>query len=130
MRTATNKKAVTTKVIKSTKPPIQKVSLNKIAKTDPKPASKATIKRVETEASITSSQIKTDSLKAINKQSQIITLLQSPNGANIEQLMQATGWQAHSIRGFISGTLRKKRGLIVSSEIVGGQRSYHLMPSA
>lgn len=46
--------------------------------------------------------------KTLSKQAQLITLLQRPTGANINDLMQATGWQAHSIRGHISGTLRKR----------------------
>ena len=50
------------------------------------------------------------------KQAKIITLLQRPEGATIAEIVLATGWQAHSARGAMSGTLRKKLGLIVTSE--------------
>jgi hypothetical protein len=49
-------------------------------------------------------------------------------GASLDQLRKATGWQAHSVRGFLSGTLKKKMGLrITSSKLQGGQRIYHII---
>ena len=42
------------------------------------------------------------------KQSQLIEMLRSPAGATIEQLTHLTGWQPHSVRGVISGALRKR----------------------
>jgi hypothetical protein len=50
-----------------------------------------------------------------SKTARIIALLEKPNGATLATLMTATGWQAHSVRGFISGTLGKKMGLAVKS---------------
>jgi hypothetical protein len=44
------------------------------------------------------------------KKAQIIELLGRPEGATLEQSMEATGWQPHSVRGFLSGTLAKKLG--------------------
>jgi hypothetical protein len=52
-------------------------------------------------------------------------LLGAPDGATIAQLMAATGWQAHSVRGAMSGAL-KKRGLKVGSVKADGQRVYRL----
>ena len=49
------------------------------------------------------------------KSETIIKLLQRNNGESIAELAKATNWQHHSIHGFISGTLRKKRGLDVVS---------------
>lgn len=46
----------------------------------------------------------------------IADLLKRPHGATIEQLMNATGWQSHSVRGAMAGALTKKHGLIVTSE--------------
>src|SRR5689334_18445099 len=50
-----------------------------------------------------------------SKTSQILELLKRPGGATLQELMRATEWQAHSVRGFISGTLGKKLGLTVES---------------
>ena len=62
-----------------------------------------------------------------SKTAQIIALLQKPNGATLADLMKATGWQAHSVRGFISGTLGKKMGLKVdSTKREDGQRVYSI----
>ncbi len=48
-------------------------------------------------------------------------------GASLAELMKATGWQAHSVRGFLSGTLRKKMGLKVESAKRGdGERVYSI----
>ena len=50
------------------------------------------------------------------KQAIMIEMLKRPKGATIEQMTTRTGWQAHSVRGAISGTLKKKLGLVVTSE--------------
>jgi hypothetical protein len=64
---------------------------------------------------------------ASTKKAALLKLLRQPNGATLADLMEATGWQAHSVRGFISGTLKKKMGLTVeSSKRPEGDRSYSL----
>lgn len=50
------------------------------------------------------------------KASKILILLHRPSGASIVELCKATGWQAHSIRGFLSGTVRRKLGLKITAE--------------
>lgn len=50
------------------------------------------------------------------KQAQLISMLRAPEGASIAEIAEATGWQHHSIRGAISGSLKKKLGLEVTSE--------------
>ena len=55
-------------------------------------------------------------VRSDTKQAKIVTLLRRPDGASIEQMMKATAWQAHSVRGFISGALKKKLGLGIVSE--------------
>jgi hypothetical protein len=45
-----------------------------------------------------------------SKKAQVIELLRRPEGATLQKLVEATGWQAHSVRGFLSGTLAKKMG--------------------
>ena len=62
------------------------------------------------------------------KQALLIDLLKRKTGATIKEAIKATGWQAHSIRGSISGTLKKKLGLKVNSETVDGRgRVYHIV---
>lgn len=57
----------------------------------------------------------------------ILKKLRSPRGVTIETLMQATGWQAHSVRGFLSANVRKKLGLTVMNEIgKDGVRRYRV----
>ena len=54
-------------------------------------------------------------IRAGTKQAQIIALLQRPEGATIAEIVEVTGWQAHSARGMISGALKKKLGLMITS---------------
>ena len=58
---------------------------------------------------------------AVTKQKLVINLLRRKTGATVEEIVDATGWQAHSVRGAISGTLKKKLGLDVTSEKVDGR---------
>jgi len=58
----------------------------------------------------------------------VLALLRQPDGATLSALMQATHWQAHSVRGFISGQLGKRLGLRVKSFRRDGSRVYRLRP--
>ena len=53
--------------------------------------------------------------RAGTKQSMLIAMLQAPEGATMEAVIAATGWQARTVRGAISGALKKKLGLVVTS---------------
>jgi hypothetical protein len=53
--------------------------------------------------------------RAGTKQAQMIEMLKRPEGATVEQIAAATGWQHHTIRGAISGALKKKLGLTVEA---------------
>lgn len=64
--------------------------------------------------------------RAGSKLEQIATVLRRPAGATIEQLVMATGWQAHSVRGAMSGSLKKKLGLAVVSVRSNGCRVYRI----
>ena len=60
-----------------------------------------------------------------SKAAKILDLLKRPGGATSKELMKATGWLPHSVRGFLSGTVGKKMGLTVTStKSEHGERTY------
>ena len=61
-----------------------------------------------------------------SKQSRVIAMLQSPAGATIATMMKATGWQQHSVRGFLAGVVRKRLKLELGSKKVDGIRVYQI----
>ena len=60
------------------------------------------------------------------KTAKVIALLQQPEEATLRAIMRATGWQTHSVRGFVSGHLKKKLGLKVRSSQRDGERVYSI----
>ncbi|MCL4796547.1 MAG: DUF3489 domain-containing protein [Bryobacteraceae bacterium] len=84
----------------------------------PAPKRKATKATIDTEPR----EARPGSKKAI-----VLDLLRRPEGATLEQIMSATGWQSHSVRGFLSGSLGKKMGLAIESlKTDDGARAYRL----
>ena len=62
-----------------------------------------------------------------SKAEKVLGLLKRPNGATLADLMKATGWQKHSVRGFLSGAIGKKMGLKLESvKDEGGERTYSI----
>jgi Protein of unknown function (DUF3489) len=62
-----------------------------------------------------------------SKTATIVELLKRPDGAIAKELLKATGWQRHSLRGFLSGTVGKKMGLsVTSTKGEDGERSYSI----
>ena len=62
------------------------------------------------------------------KLSQLEGLLRQPEGATLAQLVSALGWQPHSVRGAMSGSLKKKRGLKIADEKAEGKaRVYRIV---
>jgi hypothetical protein len=62
-----------------------------------------------------------------NKQTKLLDLLRRPAGATIAALSNASGWQQHSVRGFLAGVVRKKLGLELVSAVEADQRIYRVI---
>jgi len=68
---------------------------------------------------------KAEGVREGSKTEKVLDLLKRSGGATLAEIMKATDWQAHSVRGFISGTLGKKMGLAVTStKGEDGERTY------
>lgn len=63
----------------------------------------------------------------VTKQDRVLTLLSRPEGASVAEVMQATNWQQHSVRGFLAGTVKKKLGFsLTSSKAADDVRRYRI----
>src|SRR3981189_1087209 len=85
-------------------------------------AARATVEK-PLQPAITGREKKTD---AGSKQARVIEILQSPTGMTIAAMMKETGWQQHSVRGFLASVVRKRLKLKLSSKKVDGNRVYRI----
>jgi hypothetical protein len=79
-----------------------------------------------TAASIKPTKALSDRDRPVSKQDTILVLLRRPEGAGLDLLVKETGWQKHSVRGFLAGTVRKKLKLPLHSEKIDGIRNYRI----
>jgi hypothetical protein len=68
--------------------------------------------------------------KRPSKQDEVIAMLRRPEGATVDEVASATGWQRHTVRGVFSGTLKKKLGLTIASAKEERGRVYRLVEPA
>lgn len=67
------------------------------------------------------------SARAGTKQDAVLEMLRQSRGATLAAVMAATGWQEHSVRGFLAAVVRKKLGLTLASEKTGDARIYRIV---
>ena len=70
------------------------------------------------------------STEGSSKQAQLIALLRSAAGVSMVDMMALTGWQSHTVRGMLSGALRKRLGLNVQCQRVDGVHLYRIVEAA
>jgi hypothetical protein len=91
-----------------------------VAPAEPTAAKKATRKK-----NAPAGEPKAKGTREGSKTETILGLMKEPGGTTLKAIMEATNWQAHSVRGFISGTLGKKMGLtVISTKAENGERTY------
>jgi hypothetical protein len=66
-------------------------------------------------------------IRADSKLGKMIALLRRHDGATIAQMTKATGWQAHSVRSAMSGMVKKRLGLTITSTKLGASRTYRIV---
>jgi hypothetical protein len=76
----------------------------------------ATAPQEKTKAAESANAAKEKPIRQGSKQSIIISMLKASKGATVAELSEATGWQKHSVQGAMSGALKKKLGLTITSE--------------
>ena len=97
----------------------------RVAPSKPKSRKKATSAEKASKAPKKATSAKAEGVRKGSKTAKVLDLLKRRGGATIKELMKATGWLPHSVRGFISGTVGKKMRLtVVSTKAEDGERSY------
>jgi len=127
--TSTAEQPKTARATAATEPkPVRKPNVRKrarhVASTKARSRKKASPAR-KSHQSRTTAKVAKPKARAGSKTAKILDLLKRPGGATAKELMKATGWQPHSVRGFLSGTVGKTMGLTVTStKVEDGERRY------
>ncbi len=97
----------------------------RVAPSKGKASKKTTSQKKGAKAPKKAKSAKAESVREGTKTEKVLDLLKRPDGTTMKELMKATGWQPHSVRGFLSGTVGKKMGLAVTSaKGEDGDRTY------
>ena len=97
-----------------------------MSKAAKKPAKSPSSVRAAKPAQHSVEEPKTNKTNARSKQARVIAMLRSPTGTTIAAIMKATGWQQHSVRGFLAGVVRKRLKLNLVSKKLNGNRIYRI----
>lgn len=85
------------------------------------------VQKTDAPAALHKLEVTSPTIRSGTKLAAIIDAMRHPGGATIAQMMAGTGWQAHTVRGAISGMVRKRLGYqVVSEKGVDGQRAYRI----
>src|SRR4051794_6773997 len=100
----------------------RRISMSQSAKKLPSKSVKAGVHATKASPEVLPKPNRPEKTHPGSKQSRVIAMLQSPAGATIAAMMKATGWQQHSLRGFLAGVVRKRLRLKLGSKKVDGKR--------
>ena len=100
---------------------LEAIGIEPVAATAVASVRKARPKQAAEQTPDHTSSAKPVAIRAGTKQAQIIAMLQRPEGATVAEMVEATSWLSHTVRGTISGALRKKLGLPIAAEKVEGR---------
>jgi hypothetical protein len=85
------------------------------------------IRRMDASDALTKRETTAPTIRPGTKLAAMVEAMRSPGGATIAQMMASTGWQAHTVRGAISGMVRKRLGYeVVTEKAADGQRAYRI----
>ncbi|KPL66738.1 hypothetical protein SZ64_00635 [Erythrobacter sp. SG61-1L] len=98
-----------------------------MTKTENTAAAKPRTARTAGTAAKTTRAAATPKAKALSKGDTLVAMLSKPAGATIAAMMEATGWQQHSVRGFLAGTVRKKLSHELVSQKEDAGRVYRII---
>ena len=87
------------------------------------------MKTTTTSKSVAQPTRRTTADKSATKLHQIIAMLRRPEGASVAQISEMTGWQIHTVRGVLAGTLKTRHRLVITSVKPGKVRFYHAVPA-
>ncbi len=95
-----------------------------------RPVSKARSPKGPRESNVNKTTCGRRETRSKTKIDKMVTLLCRPDGAAIGELVRATGWQKHSVRGALSGTIKGKLGHQLSTDKLGGVSRYRIVSRA
>src|SRR5579862_2327999 len=119
--------AAATEKQKPARKPKARAQKPRVAPPRGKASKKTTAAKKGAKAPNKATSAKADGVRAETKTEQVLELLKQPGGTTMRDLMKATGWLPHSVRGFLSGTIGKKMGrAVMSTKGENGERNYSI----
>lgn len=91
-----------------------------------KPRKKAKVSKKIATKSAAAKKTSKPAAERMNKKAEVIAMMRRPKGATLAEIMSATGWQKHTVRGFVSLLGKKGEAKIDSSKSAGGERTYKI----